>query len=201
MARRCNAEGCTNYTARRVVDHEDAAKFCRSHQDELANGAHAALPPLEDLARFGRRMPEGWRERAACADVATDVMAWFPKKDVRKHVAPEVRALCRDCPVRAECIAETFHFDAEDNAGYRAGTVGADREALRASLVDLGRLAPREDEDQEEREVPTAYVPEALVPSAEEEYLESLEDDGFYFANPSDVFVDSWDEGAVAVPA
>lgn len=164
--RTCKVNDCPRYSQREGL--------CSTHRDEHKNGPHAELPPIEDLARFGRRKPEGWGHLAACLGDVGPLERWYPEtqNDRLSQAAPDVRALCHGCPVKAECIADTFHYPADENIGYRAGTFGSHREALRESLADLGMIEPRK--APEAVEVPTAYV-DSVEQSAEDEYLDALD--------------------------
>jgi WhiB family redox-sensing transcriptional regulator len=52
-----------------------------------------------------------WRTEALCAQV--DPELWFPDKGDAVS-AQLARAICQQCPVRAECLAEAL----ENNFGY-----------------------------------------------------------------------------------
>lgn len=41
-----------------------------------------------------------WRDSAVCAQIGGDY--WFPEKG---GLAREAKRICRDCPVRADCLA------------------------------------------------------------------------------------------------
>jgi hypothetical protein len=87
-----------------------------------------------------------WRGRAACRAVAPDLM--FPDNDA--VLINEARRICKDCPVRLECLTDAFAVG--EVHGVRGGTSPRDRKRIAervergASLTDELRRAalPRE---------------------------------------------------------
>lgn len=187
-ARFCKADDCARYRQ------GGTGGYCDTHGNEKK---HGPLPALDVLARHARRKPSGWAARAACAGTPVPLGAFFPEHDGKVNVPDDVVALCRDCPVRAECIADTFHYPADENFGYRAGTMGADREALRGALVDLGMADPREGEDEDLEDPAGLFVVDGREPSAEDVYLETLEPLDLAAAETLDALLDAMESEEV----
>jgi len=77
---------------------------------------------------------EDWRERAACADVPTDV--FFPLvEDPREEVV--ALAVCSICPVREECLA--FALATNQTEGVWGGMTADERRRLRRRIRDRRR--------------------------------------------------------------
>jgi len=66
----------------------------------------------------------GWRDRALCAQVGGDW--WFPEANKK---APEAKAICQACPVRAQCLQ--YALDAGETAGIWAGYSGRQLRRMR----------------------------------------------------------------------
>jgi WhiB family redox-sensing transcriptional regulator len=82
----------------------------------------------EALARLMARAveePEPWQARALCAQ--TDPEAFFPEKGGSPRLA---KAVCRRCPVRAECLA--FALEHDERFGIWGGLSERERRRLRA---------------------------------------------------------------------
>ncbi len=74
-----------------------------------------------------------WAERAACRDVPTDL--FFPDGyQARRFQAQiqEAKAVCADCPVRAECLTDVLALSVDrDSNGVYAGLTPDERRDLR----------------------------------------------------------------------
>lgn len=64
----------------------------------------------------------GWMVKAACRG-KTDLM--FPKSFNDKSYVTQARALCRECPVREQCLDYAVQFVASDMHGIWAGCTSA----------------------------------------------------------------------------
>lgn len=64
-----------------------------------------------------------WMKDAACAGVSTDI--FFTELD--ELPGPDAQALCRICPVKADCLQWALTMDVE---GYWGETTRAQRDAL-----------------------------------------------------------------------
>jgi WhiB family redox-sensing transcriptional regulator len=69
-----------------------------------------------------------WLERASCR--GRDQSWWFAPLD--SFEAQTARAVCRSCPVRAQCLDEALELEGEHAYGIRAALDPAQRRALRA---------------------------------------------------------------------
>ena len=75
---------------------------------------------IEVLEHNGKKIPIDWATDAACKG-----MAWF----IEDNRLTEKREVCRECPVKAECLA--YAIDLEDTSPVvYAGTTGNQRKAL-----------------------------------------------------------------------
>jgi len=81
------------------------------------------------LAGADDREPD-WRDSALCAE--TDPEAFFPEKGGSTR---EAKAVCRNCPVKAECLA--YALDKGEGFGIWGGLSERERRRL-----NRGRLAP-----------------------------------------------------------
>lgn len=70
-----------------------------------------------------------WRHRAACRDRELDL--FFPAGETGPALdhAEAAKAVCRQCPVRDECLA--FALGSNQEAGVWGGTTEAERRTLR----------------------------------------------------------------------
>jgi hypothetical protein len=69
-----------------------------------------------------------WLEAAACR--GRPLSWWFPARRQR-FVIEVARAVCRSCPVRAECLAEALELEDDSHRhGIRGGLTAAERRAL-----------------------------------------------------------------------
>jgi len=64
-----------------------------------------------------------WQDKALCAEVGGDL--WFPEKGESTR---EAKAVCRACPVRAECLADAVE------RGERFGIWGGVSERQRVRM-------------------------------------------------------------------
>ena len=64
-----------------------------------------------------------WREHAACKGM--DVSLWYP--ETGEGTAGEAKAVCFECPVRAECLIEGMG----ERWGVWGGVTERDRRAIR----------------------------------------------------------------------
>jgi WhiB family redox-sensing transcriptional regulator len=72
---------------------------------------------------------DNWRASASCAGLDVDI--FFPLKGAQVH--PMVRKMCRECPVKAECLNFVLTYP-DALQGYWAGTNERRRRALRKKL-------------------------------------------------------------------
>lgn len=68
----------------------------------------------------------GWQDEAACR--GKDPAMFFPGKGDNLGVAA-AKAVCADCPVKAECLAENLH----ERVGVYGGTSDRQRRRIRAA--------------------------------------------------------------------
>ncbi len=82
---------------------------------------------------------EGWRDRAACRDV--DPELFFPVGSTGDAVQEieAAKAVCRTCPVRAECLE--FALQANQEAGVWGGASEEERRKMRSAWVAARRRA------------------------------------------------------------
>lgn len=69
----------------------------------------------------------GWHRRARCRGLGTEL--FIPSRGVPTVV--RAKALCRECPVREECLA--FALSDPELVGVWGGTTVKERSALRAA--------------------------------------------------------------------
>jgi len=81
-----------------------------------------------------------WRDRAACRD--SDPNLFFPvgSTGAALEEVAAAKALCRTCPVRAECLA--FALETNQEAGVWGGTSEEERRELRRSRRTVLRPTP-----------------------------------------------------------
>jgi len=70
----------------------------------------------------------GWLLRAACRSHDPDL--WFPDTPGVRSSA-RAKAICRDCPVRNQCLALALNA-ANDDAGIYAGLTAFERKQIRS---------------------------------------------------------------------
>lgn len=87
------------------------------HRDQIRKAAR-------EITAMGEPGKRWWRQ-AACQEI--DVNGFFG------IVSPQVRAMCKDCPVRVDCMTDAVGFTGTDD-GFRAGTSPLDRDAIREAL-------------------------------------------------------------------
>ena len=68
-----------------------------------------------------------WRWRAACHDHPTDL--FFPPRG-RRDIVSAAKAVCRDCPVRADCLDFSMSFE-EPLQGIYGGLTESERRRMR----------------------------------------------------------------------
>ena len=81
-----------------------------------------------------------WRDRAACGD--SDPNLFFPvgTTGVALEEVEAAKALCRTCPLRAECLA--FALETNQEAGVWGGASEEERRELRRSRRPAPRPTP-----------------------------------------------------------
>lgn len=84
-------------------------------------------PPVThpDLSYLNEILPD-WHLDAACRDA--DPMMWFPAVGESTRRA---KAICGECPVRAECLDYALGLSGSDDFGIWGGTSERQRRALR----------------------------------------------------------------------
>lgn len=79
--------------------------------------------------------PTDWLDAGACRDLNDDT--FYPQPGDTADIA-DAKAICRPCPVRAECLAEAMEMEggqtAKSRHGIRAGLTGKQRRALYDAL-------------------------------------------------------------------
>ena len=78
----------------------------------------------------GPDRPDDWREQAACKDDPTPDLWFVPPGD--RHGIAAAKAICRRCPVAAECLAEAMANPSI--VGVWGGTTENQRAKLRAAM-------------------------------------------------------------------
>ena len=93
----------------------------------------AGSSPLSELID---QAPElSWVDDAACADLELAQLSLF-FVEAGRTIAPETKALCRQCPVRRECLDHAYVH--EIASGYFGGVSPGRRRALsHAEALDL----------------------------------------------------------------
>ncbi|WP_242882648.1 WhiB family transcriptional regulator [Actinomadura litoris] len=88
-----------------------------------------------------RRRAASWEDLASCAGMGTNM--FFPNESgwSGAEQAERAKAICRDCPVRAECLAMAM-ADA-DLRGIWGGTTWHERKAAREVANEAARDAVR----------------------------------------------------------
>jgi WhiB family redox-sensing transcriptional regulator len=71
-----------------------------------------------------------WRRRAACAGLDTNL--FFPAPGAHPADTQRAKAVCRHCPVAADCLA--FALETDDSDGRAAGIFGGLSPRQRAQL-------------------------------------------------------------------
>lgn len=83
-----------------------------------------------------------WRDRAACARPGMDPRWWFPEST--RESTQETLAVCRSCPVVAECLRWVIADDAVRRAsdiwGVAGGLTQEQRRRRRIELSEAGAL-------------------------------------------------------------
>ena len=82
-------------------------------------------------------MPDRWEDRAKCAELPVDVAMrlFFPKENNKDRDSDgstkydQAKAVCRECPVRAECL--DAHID--EPVGCFGGTSPRERRKIRSA--------------------------------------------------------------------
>jgi WhiB family transcriptional regulator, redox-sensing transcriptional regulator len=74
---------------------------------------------------------QDWRARAACRDEDPDLFAPASYEGRGAAQAEEAKAMCVDCPVKGECLAEAIKQG--DDVTVRGGMTPDERRALRRS--------------------------------------------------------------------
>lgn len=88
-----------------------------------------ALPMVDNA-------PQPWRAKALCAQ--TDPEAFFPDKGGK---AREAKAVCRECPVTADCLAWVLSLDTRME-GIFGGTTEKERRKMRPTARDADEVTP-----------------------------------------------------------
>ena len=78
----------------------------------------------------GPDRPDDWRDRAACKDDPIPDLWFVPPGD--RHGIAAAKAICRRCPVAAECLAEALADPSI--VGVWGGTGENERAKLRAAM-------------------------------------------------------------------
>lgn len=78
----------------------------------------------------GPDRPDDWREQAACKDDPTPDLWFVPPGD--RHGIAAAKAICRRCPVAAECLAEAMADPSI--VGVWGGTSEVERAKLRVTM-------------------------------------------------------------------
>lgn len=78
----------------------------------------------------GPDRPDDWRDRAECKDDPTPDLWFVPPGD--RHGIAAAKAICRRCPVAAECLAEAMADPSI--VGVWGGTSEVERAKLRAAM-------------------------------------------------------------------
>lgn len=82
-------------------------------------------------------MAEDWRDRALCH--GADPTIFYPEDYAFGNISPmseaaamirEAKAICRNCPVRGECLVRAL--DADERFGIWGGLTAPERKALGA---------------------------------------------------------------------
>lgn len=94
--------------------------------------------PADGTARSLRRVLTdlAWMDGGLCRQ--TDPELFYPEKG---HSAEPAKAVCRGCPVRAECL--TYALAADERWGIWGATTDDERDAIRAALSDGRRNGRR----------------------------------------------------------
>jgi hypothetical protein len=95
-------------------------------------------PGVPALALVGSRAWARVIRQARCAESTLDADVWFPvspgAQQARQEAAAAI-AICRDCPVRSQCLALSLrHWDIGQH-GVWGGMVAAERASLRRQMV------------------------------------------------------------------
>lgn len=72
-----------------------------------------------------------WRERAACAAPNVSADIFFPDEERGPGALAAARAVCRSCPVQAECLQ--YALDTGQQHGVWGGTGPTQRRAMRGT--------------------------------------------------------------------
>lgn len=72
-------------------------------------------------------MTETWREYAACRHHNPNL--WFPSTVGTSAMSARAKAICRDCPVQADCL--THALSADERWGIWGGLGEDERDAIR----------------------------------------------------------------------
>ena len=103
---RCRVCGTEFRPHRRQVRYCGAA--CRRESRSRIGRAIYVLPPLPEDADTGTPPPrtimlDNWRDFSACRNHPE--LDWF---STLRHQQEQAQAICRECPVRIECLAEAI---------------------------------------------------------------------------------------------
>jgi len=92
---------------------------------------HATTIPVTPAAGLVTGAPRStdWHNDAACREVGLEM---FFDMDQLSAQAAQAKAICADCPVRAQCLEWALSFDyIDDEYGIFGGTGPAERRRLR----------------------------------------------------------------------
>ncbi|MBP2369916.1 WhiB family transcriptional regulator [Pseudonocardia parietis] len=87
-------------------------------------------------ALFGGQVDPDWEAYASCREVDADL--FFPEE---RESAGRVKAICRSCSVRDECLATAIRRG--ESHGIWGGMTARERGGLARSLRDDGFAVPR----------------------------------------------------------
>lgn len=76
-----------------------------------------------------------WKARAACAGYANTY--FFPSTESSPEIAGRAKAICAECPVRADCLE--YAFETNQVAGIWGGTTEEERRSLRRKWLTMRR--------------------------------------------------------------
>lgn len=88
----------------------------------------ARLAVLVDEHRAGAKAGERWQSRGACVGIDPDL--FFPERGTSLD---DPKAVCRDCPVRADCLA--WAIANGEKFGVWGGCSERERRRLRRTLA------------------------------------------------------------------
>ena len=121
--------------------HADELLKLRGQGIQISDELFHALVGKEEVLRMSKPKPrEEWIEDALCRRLGLQTEIFFPE---RARSSLPAKQVCRECPVRQECLADQLEYEAR-GTGQITGIFGGLTPSQRAPLVRKIREARKE---------------------------------------------------------